>query len=99
MTAAFALLTGVIFRAGSLEAAWRIYEGLVFLPDLHRIGRASPILVSALCAFLLPASQDTVAWLNQRPKPLIAMTLGLLAVVLLVQLGDRDAYEFVYFQF
>jgi alginate O-acetyltransferase complex protein AlgI len=99
MTAAFALLTGVIFRAGSLEAAWRIYGGLVFLPDLDRIGRASPILVSALCAFLLPASQDIVAWLNQRPKPLIAMALGLLAVVLLVQLGDRDVYEFVYFQF
>ena len=29
----------------------------------------------------------------------IAAVLGLLAVAILVELGDRDAYEFVYFQF
>ena len=49
MTVVFALLTGVIFRAGSLEAAWRIYEGLAILPDSDRIGRATPIIVAALC--------------------------------------------------
>jgi hypothetical protein len=29
----------------------------------------------------------------------IAAALGVLMVVLLVELGDRDSYEFIYFQF
>ena len=32
MTAVFGLLTGVIFRAGSLDAAWHIYQGLAIAP-------------------------------------------------------------------
>ena len=95
----FVLLTGVIFRAGSLEAAWHIYQGLAVLPNLELIGIAAPIIVAALCAYLLPASQDIVAWINARPRPVFAAALGLVAVAALVNLGDRDAYEFVYFQF
>jgi alginate O-acetyltransferase complex protein AlgI len=99
MTVAFALLTCVIFRASSLEAAGRIYQGLAILPDLGSVIRAAPIIVAALCAFLLPASQDIVAWLNERPRKVIAATLGLVVLAVLVELGDREAYEFVYFQF
>jgi len=99
MTAVFVLLTGVIFRAGSIEAAWHIYQGLAILPDLGLIGRAAPIIVAALCAYLLPASQEIVAWLNERPRTVCAAVLGLVAVAVLVNLGDRDVYEFVYFQF
>ena len=40
-----------------------------------------------------------VAKLNERPRALIAVVLGLVVVAVLVELGDRDAYEFVYFQF
>ena len=76
-----------------------IYRGLAELPDLERIIRAAPIIVSALCAFLLPASQDIVARLTERPRTGIAIALGLVAIAILVELGDRDAYEFVYFQF
>ena len=99
LTASFVLLTCVIFRAGSLEAAMNVYRGLADLPDVGRIVRAAPIIVSAPCAFLLPASQDIVARLTERPRAAIAAVLGLLAVAILVELGDRDAYEFVYFQF
>ena len=99
MTAVFVLLTGVIFRAGSIEAAWHIYQGLTILPDLGLTGRAAPIIVAALCAYLLPASQEIVAWLNERPRTVCAAVLGLVAVAVLVNLGDRDVYEFVYFQF
>ena len=99
LTAVFVLLTCVIFRAGSLEAAWRIYEGLGVLPEPGRLGRVAPIVVAALCAFLLPASQDIVARLMERPRAAIAAALGLIAVAMLVELGDRDTYEFVYFQF
>jgi len=99
MTVAFALLTCVIFRASSLEAAGRIYQGLAILPDLASVIRAAPIIVAALCAFLLPASQDIVAWLNERPRKVIAAALGFVVLAVLVELGDREAYEFVYFQF
>ena len=99
LTIVFVLLTGVIFRAGSLEAAWRIYEGLAILPDLDRLARGAPIWIAALCAFTLPATQDIVAWLNERPRAVVAAALGLVVVVVLVELGDREAYEFVYFQF
>jgi alginate O-acetyltransferase complex protein AlgI len=99
LTFAFVLSTGPVFRAGSLEAMWRVYEGLVIMPDLDRLARATPITIAALCAVFLPASQHIVAWLNERPKTLIAAGLGLIVVAVLVELGDRDAYEFVYFQF
>jgi alginate O-acetyltransferase complex protein AlgI len=93
------VLTDVIFRAGSAEAAWHIFQGLSTLPDMASASRALIILVGALCALLLPASQDIVGWLTEHPKPVIAAALGVLMVVLLVELGDRDAYEFIYFQF
>jgi hypothetical protein len=93
------ILTCVLFRAGSLEAAWRIYEGLAILPEPGKLGRTAPILVAALCAFLLPASQDIIARLMERPRTVLAAALGLIAVAMLVELGDRDTYEFVYFQF
>ena len=99
LTAVFVILTCVIFRAGSLEAAWRIYEGLGHLPEPGKLARAAPIVVAALCAFLLPASQDIVARLMERPRAAIAAALGLVGVAMLVELGDRDTYEFVYFQF
>ncbi len=69
------------------------------LPDLSAVGRALPIIVAGLIAFLLPASQDIVAWLNERPRQLAAAALALVVVGVLIELGDRDAYEFVYFQF
>ena len=95
----FALATTPIFRAGSLEAAWHVYQGLAILPDLGLLKLATPIIISGLVAFTLPASQHIVMWINERPRTVAAAALGLAAVALLVELGDRDAYEFVYFQF
>jgi alginate O-acetyltransferase complex protein AlgI len=99
MTVVFVLLTGVIFRAGTLDTAWHVYQGLAIAPSLDLIRAAIPIAVAALAAFLLPASQDIVAWLNERPRQAVAAALALVVVALLIELGDRDAYEFVYFQF
>jgi D-alanyl-lipoteichoic acid acyltransferase DltB (MBOAT superfamily) len=99
MVVAFSLLTAPLFRAQSVEAMWRIYEGLALLPELDRIARGTPIWIAALCACALPASQDIVKWLTERPRPIVAVALGFAVVAVLVELGDRDAYEFVYFQF
>jgi D-alanyl-lipoteichoic acid acyltransferase DltB (MBOAT superfamily) len=99
LTISFALLSAVIFRAVTLDAARHIYEGLAIVPNLSDVARAYPIWVAAFCALALPASQDIVEWLVARPRRLVAAALGLVMVGVLVALGDRDVYEFVYFQF
>ena len=76
ITMVFSLLLGVVFRAGSLEAAWNVYQGLAILPDFGAVGRAFPIIAAALVAVLLPASQDIAAWLNERPRKVVAAALG-----------------------
>jgi len=99
LTISFSLLSAVIFRAVTLQAAQHIYEGLAVLPSLNTLARAYPIYVAAFCALALPASQDVVTWLAARPRRLVAAALGAAMVAVLVALGDREAYEFVYFQF
>ena len=96
---AFVLPLGVLFRAGSLEAAWHVYQGFAVAPNLDLLKVAIPIFISGFVAVALPASQDIVMWINERPRTIAAAALGFVAVALLVELGDRDAYEFVYFQF
>ena len=96
---AFAIGTTPIFRAPSLEAAWNIYQGLVALPDWSAVGRALPIIVAGAIAFTFPPSQNIAMWLNERPRQAVAAALALVVVGVLIELGDREAYEFVYFQF
>jgi D-alanyl-lipoteichoic acid acyltransferase DltB (MBOAT superfamily) len=99
LTLTFAVLSTVIFRAVTLTAAWHVYAGLTILPSLSDVARAYPIFIAVFCAVALPASQDIVGWLVARPRRLVAVALGLVMVAVLVALGDRDVYEFVYFQF
>src|SRR5882724_7254804 len=88
MTVVFVLLTGVIFRAGSLEAAWHVYQGLAIAPSLDLIKAAMPIVVAALVAFLLPADQNVVAWLTRRGI-WMALLLGTALLAMLIPVGDR----------
>jgi hypothetical protein len=82
-----------------LDAAWHIFQGLAIPPDLSRVRRLLPIFVAVLAAFLFPASQDIVARLSSRPRPVVAGLLGIGILALLVELGDQEVYEFVYFKF
>jgi hypothetical protein len=99
LTVIFVLLTGVIFRAGTLDAAWHVFQGLAIPPNLGRGKQLAPILVVPLIAFLLPASQDIVAWLTARPRPVLAGLLGIGILALFLEIGDQQLYEFIYFQF
>jgi D-alanyl-lipoteichoic acid acyltransferase DltB (MBOAT superfamily) len=99
LTVAVVLLTGVIFRAGTLDAASHVFQGLGTLPDLSRVRHLLPIIVAALAACLLPASQDVIALLTRKPRPLLAGLLGIAMLALFIELGDQDVYEFVYFKF
>ena len=99
LTVLFVLATGAIFRAGSVEAAWHVFCGLVSPLPLERGKHLWPLLVAPLFAFLLPASQDIVAFFTRRPSPWLAGVLGICLFALLLQMGGRDLHEFVYFKF
>jgi D-alanyl-lipoteichoic acid acyltransferase DltB (MBOAT superfamily) len=99
MTVSFFLITSVIFRAQTLQAAWHVYAGLTSPPDLGRMLRGGTFALAAFCAFILPTSQDLAARLIERPRMIVAATLALVGVAVLFELGDTNTYDFIYFQF
>lgn len=99
LTVSVVLLTGVIFRAGTLDTAWHVFRGLSIPPTLDRGRHLVPIFAAPLIACLLPASQDIVALLSRKPRPVLAGLLGIGLLALLIEIGERNVYEFVYFKF
>jgi hypothetical protein len=98
LTVTFVLLTGVIFRAGTLDAAFNILQGLAIPPPDLRRGLA-PVVIVPLVAFLLPASQDIIERLTRRPRPWLAALVGIGLLALLIDLGERNVNGFAYFYF
>ena len=99
LTVILVLLTGVIFRAGTLDAARHIFEGLAMAPNLDRGRHLAPVLFVPLVAFLLPASQDIIERLTRQPRPWLAALVGLGLLALLIELGERNVNGFAYFYF
>jgi alginate O-acetyltransferase complex protein AlgI len=99
LTVSFALLTGVIFRAGTLDAAFKIFAGLAVLPNLEQGRHLLPLVIVALMAFLLPASQDIIARLMRRPRPWFAALIGVGLLIILVALGEGNVSGFAYYRF
>ena len=98
LTVIFVLLTGVVFRAGTLEAAWHIFQGLAVPPNLGP-KYFTAVYIAPLVAFLLPASQDIIERLTCRPRPWLAALVGIGLLALLIDLGERNANGFAYFYF
>jgi hypothetical protein len=99
LTVAVVLLTGVIFRAGTLEAAWNVFQGLAVVPDVERGRHLLPLVIVPLMAFVLPSSQDIIAFLTRRPNVYLSGLLGVGLLALLIELGERSVHQFVYFRF
>jgi alginate O-acetyltransferase complex protein AlgI len=99
VTIGFFLISGVIFRAATLGAAWNIYAGLVSLPNARMLSSAWIIGLGALLTISLPATQDLCKRITARPLAWVPAALGLVGVGLLVQLGGNESYEFIYFRF
>jgi alginate O-acetyltransferase complex protein AlgI len=93
------LLTGVIFRAASLDAAMNIFRGLGDSLNLERGKHLLSLAIVPLFAFVLPSSQDIIAFLTRRPRPWLFVLAGLTLFVILLDLGERNVVGFGYFNF
>jgi alginate O-acetyltransferase complex protein AlgI len=101
LTIGFVLLTAILFRAGTLDAALRLYQGLATMPELFWLAglRTSvPAIAAVAYALLMPASDVLCKRLNERPRFIAAAALGVVGTAILFQLG-QETHDFIYFQF
>lgn len=98
VTVAFFVLSGVLFRAGSLDAAWHVFAGLSDLPGANFHGR-NTLILAALCAVLLPSSHEICRRLTERPSLALPAALAASLTVVFVLLGEANNVPFIYFQF
>lgn len=97
LTSVFVVLTWVLFRATSFDAAVAIYKGLFGLAAPGSGFKWRTIAIAALVATLGPTAWAAVHRLP--PRRSIAIGVALLFVVVLLKIGDDANYEFIYFQF
>jgi len=99
LTIGFFVGTIVFFRAASLDAAWNVYQGLAAIPtNFHPQGR-NTLIAAMFCAIALPPSHEIVRRLTEVPRMQVAAGLAVAACLVLLALGNRENYQFVYFQF
>ncbi len=101
LTFFFVVLTWVVFRATSFDAANFMYQGM-FAPQsiVHRF--TSPltwplIALAAAIATIGPSTRTIV--LNLKPTPAGALPVAALLAVSLLALSHDRNYKFIYFQF
>jgi D-alanyl-lipoteichoic acid acyltransferase DltB (MBOAT superfamily) len=97
LTSLFLVLTWVLFRAPSFDAASTIYKGLFGLAPWGTGFKWRTIAIAALVATIGPTAWTAVHRLP--PKRSVAFGVALLFVVVLLKIGDDANYEFIYFQF
>ncbi len=96
-TGAFVVLTWVLFRAGSFEAAAAIYRPLFGFAEWGQAFRWRTIALAALVACLGPTAWRAVERMPARRSA--AIGLAILLVLCVLKIGDDGAAEFIYFQF
>jgi alginate O-acetyltransferase complex protein AlgI len=96
-TVGFFLITIVLFRAPSLDAAWNVYGGMANLPGSANGFRT--MAIAALCAIALPPSHVIVTRLAERPNGYVPVALAAATLVVLLQILRSNNHEFIYFQF
>lgn len=99
LTFSFFVLTSVLFRAPSLDAALHIYRGLFSSLPTERPDGLNIMLIALFCVLALPSSQEICRRLTERPRFAVAASLAAVTVTMLVLIGNSENYQFVYFQF
>jgi alginate O-acetyltransferase complex protein AlgI len=97
VTVAYFMLTAVIFRATSLTAAWHIFEGLGTLP--MRLAGGGAFALAAFCAIALPPSHEIISRMTKWPLAAIAYGLAAASTYCLLEIGQGEPLNFIYFQF
>ena len=97
LTFLFVVLTWVLFRATSFEAASIVFKGLFGFGPAGSGFKWRTIAIAAAVATLGPNAWTAVHRLP--PSRLIAAAFALLFVVVLLKIGDDGNYDFIYFQF
>ena len=99
LTLAFAMLTAVLFRAGSLGTAWNVLASLGTLPSLALLSQSWMIGAALLMAVAVPPGHVLCPRLLQLPAPAAPFALGVIGLAILIQLGGLESYDFIYFNF
>ena len=97
LTSLFVVLTWVLFRATSFEAALSVFKGLFGLAPVGSGSKWRTILIAAAVAMLWPSAWAAVHRLP--PHRGLAAAFAVLFVIVLLKIGDDANYEFIYFQF
>jgi D-alanyl-lipoteichoic acid acyltransferase DltB (MBOAT superfamily) len=97
VTLAFVILTWVLFRAQTFDAALRIYQGLFGLTGWGTDFKWRSIALAAAIAVIGPTAWTAVH--KVPPWRVIAVGFAALLALVLFKMGDDANYEFIYFQF
>jgi D-alanyl-lipoteichoic acid acyltransferase DltB (MBOAT superfamily) len=98
LTFVFVVLTFVLFRAESWQAAWNIYAGLLGWPE-NAINRKDFIYLAFFVAVVLPPSHEICRRLMVRPRTTVSLAASATMVVMLLLLAGDANRQFIYFQF
>jgi alginate O-acetyltransferase complex protein AlgI len=97
LTFGFVVITWVLFRAQSFEAALAIYRALFGFVPLGHGFRWRTIALAAVVALVGPTAWALVHRLP--PSRWIAAAVAAALVIVVFKIGDDANYEFIYFQF
>jgi hypothetical protein len=97
-TISFFVVTGVFFRAPSLEVAWHIFQGLAVWPVTAPPGLRI-LIVAMFCAIVLPPSHEIVSRMTERPRAGVAVAAAMVAAFCVLEVGRGAPVNFIYFQF
>ena len=94
---AFWVLTAAFFRAPNLEVAFTVLAGMMGAGSPGPLPGWPIMLAAAAVAMIGPSSQVLVESL--KPWPWLAPLTAAATVTVLLAIGDRPSYEFIYFHF
>jgi alginate O-acetyltransferase complex protein AlgI len=97
MTLLFVVLAWVLFRAPSFEVAERLYMTLAGAAPFGAALKWRLLLPAAGFAMIGPTAYDIA--MKARPSKGLGVALAFAFVLLLLELGNEQNYEFIYFQF
>ena len=100
LTLVFVMAGWVLFRAPDFATAWTMLRGMAGLEGLGhvKVDHAVAFVIGTAIALFGPTSQQ-VALLRLRPVHWLAVPVGIVLLLLLLQSGTRTPSEFIYFQF